>query len=93
MKIVHLHQTLTLVYAENYNGSVIYGASFCSPKDQFCKRTGREQATKRMTGEKAGYCGVISGHNDVVLRCLADMLVRGLHPEHADLFLRLMIGL
>ena len=39
---------VTVAYRREGNNSVVYGAAFCRPEDQFSKRRGREIALGRM---------------------------------------------
>ena len=63
---------LCIAYRFNTDGSLSFGASFCSPKDRYEKKTGRASAEKRLTEQPT----TISISGDVPHALMRDVMRR-----------------
>lgn len=94
-KFVHLRSTwypgAVTIAVTHEDDLVNYGVSYCSPKDSFCKNTGRAAAEERMvcldSGDRSAYSGdfmLSSGtHKELVYQCLLDTLGLEEYPSFA----------
>lgn len=71
---------LTIAYNEGTNG-IEYGVSYCSKKDQFCRKTGRELAESRLNSAEGMFVPYSTKGNNVILKILLDIASFELYPE------------
>jgi len=89
---MHEHGVITVVSRrETHNGHnhFYYGVAYCSPRDQFSRKSGVELATNRLNNTIPGYSGMVSVNNSIssgrVSRAiLSDIEANGCMPRWAE---------
>ena len=86
VKIRHIHNRLTIVYFTKDN-SILYKISYCSFRDQFCRKVGVSIAQQNITREFVIRYKQERNDNKIIALILLNEVMQNLAPRKLNPFL------